>query len=99
MSQMVAMRAGQVVMMGNVIGSPSAALATNQAACAMPQRHPWLVPLANSVDDKKYRRGELNAHKICKHVVEAYTRRCGHVCHVHLSTVNAPSWLAPSYQS
>ncbi len=35
--QMVAMRAGQVVMMGNVIDSPSAALATNQAACAMSQ--------------------------------------------------------------
>ncbi len=38
--QMVAMRAGQVVTMGNVIGYPSATLATNQTACAIPQRAP-----------------------------------------------------------
>ncbi len=81
---MVAMRAGQVVMMGNVIGSPSAALATNQAACAIPQggpaqqswqegrslRHPWLVSLANSIDDKYGRGHEPNAHKIGKDVIE-----------------------------
>lgn len=40
MPQIVAMRAGQVVMIGKVTGSPSAALATNQADCAVPHRAP-----------------------------------------------------------
>ncbi len=38
--QIVAKRAGQVVTIGNVIGSPKAAFATNHADWAVPQRRP-----------------------------------------------------------